>query len=41
MTQFITELLQFLVEKQDIDEFSRSSLKTAMNELLQAELPAF
>ena len=41
MTQFTTELLQFLAEKQNIDEFFRSSLETAMNDLLQAELSAF
>ena len=41
MTQFPTELLNFLVQKQDIDEFFRSSLETAMNDLLQAELSAF
>ena len=38
MTQFTTELLNFLAQKQDIDEFFRSSLETAMNYLLQAEL---
>ncbi|MDA3766774.1 transposase, partial [Streptococcus thermophilus] len=41
MTQFITELLNFLAQKQDIDEFFRTSLETAMNDLLQAELSAF
>ena len=41
MTQFSTELLNFLTQKQDIDEFCRSSLETAMNDLLQAELSAF
>lgn len=41
MTQFPTELLNFLVQKQDIDEFFHSSLETAMNDLLQAELSAF
>ena len=41
MTQFTTELLHFLAQKQDIDEFFRSSLETAMNDLLQAELSAF
>ena len=41
MTQFTTELLNFLAQKQDIDEFLRSSLETAMNDLLQAELSAF
>ena len=41
MTQFATELLNFLAHKQDIDEFFRSSLETAMNDLLQAELSAF
>ena len=41
MTQFTTELLNFLAQKQDIDEFFRSSLETAMNDLLQAELSAF
>ena len=38
MTQFTTELLNFLAQKQDIDEFFRTSLETAMNDLLQAEL---
>ncbi len=41
MTQFTTELLNFLAQKQDIDDFFRQSLETAMNELLQAELSAF
>ena len=41
MTQFSTELLNFLAQKQDIDEFFRTSLETAMNDLLQAELSAF
>ncbi|MCC9888066.1 IS256-like element ISSag11 family transposase [Streptococcus agalactiae] len=41
MTQFTTELLNFLAQKQDIDEFFRSSLETAMNDLLQVELSAF
>ena len=41
MTQFTTELLNFLAQKQDIDEFFRSSLETVMNDLLQAELSAF
>ena len=41
MTQFTTELLNFLFQKQDVDEFSRTSLETAMNDLLQAELSAF
>ena len=41
MTQFSTELLNFLAQKQDIDEFFRSSLETVMNDLLQAELSAF
>ena len=41
MTQFTTEFLNFLVKKRDIDEFFRSSLETAMNDLLQAELSAF
>ena len=41
MTQFTTELLNFLAQKQDIDEFFRTSLKTAMNDLFQAELSAF
>ena len=38
MTQFTTELLNFLAKKQDIDEFFHSSLEIAMNDLLQAEL---
>jgi len=37
MTQFTTELFNFLAQKQDIDEFFRTSLETAMNDLLQAE----
>ena len=41
MTQFTTELFNFLAQKQDIDEFFRSTLETAMNDLLQAELSAF
>lgn len=41
MPQFTTELLNFLAQKQDIDKFFRSSLETAMNNLLQAELSAF
>ncbi|MCT2963659.1 IS256 family transposase, partial [Streptococcus thermophilus] len=41
MIQFTTELLNFLAQKQDIDEFFRTSLETAMNDLLQAELSAF
>ena len=36
MTQFSTELLNFLAQKQDIDEFFRTSLETAMNDPLQA-----
>ena len=36
MTQFTTELLNFLAQKQDIDEFFRTSLETAMNDLLPA-----
>ena len=40
MTQFTTELLNFLAQKRDIDEVSRSSLETAMNDLLKAELSA-
>ena len=40
MTQFSTELLNFLAPKQDIDKFFRTSLKTAMNDPLQAELSA-
>ena len=40
MTQFTTELLNFLAQKQDIDEFFQSSLETAMNNLLQTELSA-
>ena len=34
MTQFSTELLNFLAQKQDINEFFRTSLETAMNDLL-------
>ena len=41
MTQFTTELLNFLTQKQDIDEFFLTSLETAMNGLLQAVLSAF
>ncbi|HFH9323909.1 TPA: hypothetical protein ACISS5_000825 [Streptococcus pyogenes] len=38
MIQFTTELLNFLAQKQDIDEFFRSFLEIAMNDLLQDEL---
>ena len=38
---FTTELHNFLAQKQDIDEFFRTSPETAMNDLLQAELSAF
>ena len=38
MTQLTTEQINFLTQKQDIDEFFRTSLETAMNDLLQAEL---
>ena len=38
MIQFTTELLNFLSPKQDIDEFFRTSLETAMNDLLQARV---
>lgn len=41
ITPSTTELLNFLSQKQDIDELFRSSLETAMNDLLQAELSAF
>ena len=41
MTQFTKELHNFLAQKQDIDEFFLTSLETAMNGLLQAELSAF
>ena len=41
MTQFTKELLNFLAQKQDSDEFFRTSLETAMNDMLQAELSAF
>lgn len=41
MTQFSTELLNFLAHKQDIDEFFRCSLEIAMNDLSQVELSAF
>lgn len=41
MTQFTTELLNFLAPKQDINEFFRSSLETAMSDLIQVELSAF
>ena len=41
MTQFTTELLNFLAQKQDSDEFFRTSLETAMHDLLQVELSAF
>ena len=37
MTQFTTELLNFLDQKQDIDEFFRSSLETAMKGELDFE----
>ena len=41
MKQFTTELLNFLARKWNIDEFFRSSLETAINDLLQAELSTF
>ena len=41
ITQSTTELLNFLSQKQDIDELFRSSLEIAMNDLLQAELSTF
>ncbi|PHV59252.1 IS256 family transposase, partial [Streptococcus macedonicus] len=41
MTQFTTELLNFLAQKQDINEFFRTSLDTAMNDLLLAKLSSF
>ena len=31
MTRFTTELLNFLAQKQDIDDIFRSSLETAVN----------
>ena len=40
MTQFTTEFLNFLVKKRDINDFFRSSLETAMNDLLKVELSA-
>ena len=40
MTQFTIEFLNFLVKKRDINDFFRSSLETAMNDLLKAELSA-
>ncbi len=40
ITQFTIEFLNFLLKKRDIDEFFRSSLETAMNDLLKAELSA-
>ena len=39
MTQFTTELLNFLAQKQDIDEFFRTSLETAMNDQKQSYQP--
>ena len=41
MTQFTTDLLNFLAQNQNIDESFRTSLEIAMNDLLQAELSAF
>lgn len=41
MTQFTTDLLEFLSQQSNIDEFFRSCLEKAMNELMQAELSAF
>ena len=41
ITKFSTELLNFLAQKRDIDEFFRFSLETVMNDLLQVELSAF
>ncbi|KPJ22820.1 transposase [Streptococcus phocae] len=40
-TQFTTDLVRFLAQKQDIDDFFKSSLETVINELLQAELSTF
>jgi len=34
MTQLTTELLHLLAQKQDIDEFFRSSLETVLKDLL-------
>ena len=41
MAQLQQILLNILTPKQDIDEFFRSSLDTAKNNLLQADLSAF
>lgn len=41
LTKFTKELLNFLAPKQDINEFFRSSLETAMSDLIQVELSAF
>ncbi len=41
MTQFTTDIVQALVQKQDITEVFRSHLETAVNTLLATELTAF
>ncbi len=41
MTQFTTDIVQALVQKQDITEVFRSHLETAVNILLTTELTAF
>ncbi|MFD1927583.1 IS256 family transposase [Sporosarcina siberiensis] len=41
MTQFTTDIVQALVQKQDITEVFRSHLETAVNTLLTTELTAF
>ncbi|MEK5067585.1 IS256 family transposase [Sporosarcina sp. FSL K6-1508] len=41
MTQFTTDIVQALVQKQDITEVFRSHLETAVNSLLTTELTAF
>ena len=38
MSQFTTELLNFLAQKQDIDEVFRTSLETAMNAKFQVQI---
>ena len=40
MTQFTTELVDFLAQNNNLDEFFRNLLEQAMNDLLQSELTA-
>ena len=40
MIQFTTELVDFLAQNNNLDEFFRNLLEQAMNDLLQSELTA-